>query len=87
VGTRTTREKLGTLLFQSVADGCQAHEKVAAQLKKAIFEKKILPGERLPAERELAEIFNTSRVTLKNAGLINVKRRNSQWDLNLEGHW
>lgn len=69
------------LVFQSVTDGKQIHEKIADQLKDAIFEKKILPGERFPPERELAAIFNTSRVTvrsailtLKNAGLINVKQ-------------
>jgi GntR family transcriptional repressor for pyruvate dehydrogenase complex len=81
MGTRITKQRSSTLPFKSVADGQQAHEKVAAQLKNAILDKKILPGGRLPAERDLAEIFNTSRVTvrsailtLKNAGLINVKK-------------
>jgi GntR family transcriptional repressor for pyruvate dehydrogenase complex len=64
-----------------VADGKRAHEKITAQLKDAIFRKKIRPGEKLPAERELVEMFKTSRVTvraailtLKNAGLLNVKK-------------
>lgn len=63
--------------FKSVADGKKTHEKVADQIRHAIFEKKIRPGEKLPPERELADMFNTSRVTvraailtLKNAGLI-----------------
>ena len=67
--------------FKSVGESQKAHEKIVAQIKKAIFEKKIKPGERLQPERELAEIFNTSRVTvrsailtLKNSGLVRVKK-------------
>jgi len=67
--------------FFSVTDGRQAHEKIVSQIKNAIFEKKILPGGRLPSERELAETFKTSRVTvrsailtLKNSGLLHVKK-------------
>jgi GntR family transcriptional repressor for pyruvate dehydrogenase complex len=67
--------------FQAVADGRQAHEKIVAQIKEAIFERRLPPGERLPSERELAEIFNTSRVTvrsailtLRNSGLLTVRK-------------
>jgi GntR family transcriptional repressor for pyruvate dehydrogenase complex len=67
--------------FKSVGDGQQVHEKIAAQIKDAIFDKKFKPGERLPSERELADIFRTSRVTvrsailtLKNGGLLYVKK-------------
>jgi GntR family transcriptional repressor for pyruvate dehydrogenase complex len=67
--------------FRPVADGKRAHEKIAQQLKHAIFEKRIQPGDKLPAERELAEIFHTSRVTirsailtLQNAGLVHIKK-------------
>lgn len=67
--------------FKAVADGTRAHEKVTAQIKNAILEKRLGPGARLPAERELVEIFGTSRVTvraailtLKNAGLLNIRK-------------
>ena len=67
--------------FKSVFDGKLAHEKIVAQIKKAIFENKIPPGQRLQSERELAESFNTSRVTvrsailtLRNSGLLYVKK-------------
>jgi GntR family transcriptional repressor for pyruvate dehydrogenase complex len=67
--------------FTSIVDGKQAHEKIVTQIKDAIFENKIPPGQRLQSERELAKIFNTSRVTLrsailtlKNSGLLFVKK-------------
>lgn len=67
--------------FKAVADGKQTHERIVEQLKQAIFEKKILPGEKLPTERELADIFRTSRVTvraailtLRKGGLVRVKK-------------
>lgn len=67
--------------FKSVAEIKQAHEKIADQIRDAIFEKKLHPGEKLPTERELAEIFSTSRVTvrsalltLKNGGFLQVKQ-------------
>ncbi|MBI5248806.1 MAG: GntR family transcriptional regulator [Desulfomonile tiedjei] len=43
------------------------------QLKRAIFEKKILPHERLPTERDRAQMFRTSRVTVR--GIIPVLRK------------
>jgi len=70
-----------TLNLKAVADGKRAHEKIAAQLKHAILGKRLGPGEKLPAERELVEIFRTSRVTvraalltLKNAGLLDIRK-------------
>ena len=67
--------------FTSITDGTQAHEKVVAQIKQAIFDQEYRPGERLQSERELSEIFNTSRVTirsailtLKNSGFLYVKK-------------
>lgn len=41
--------------------------KVAAQLSKLVSEGAILPGERLPSERELAEKLNVSRPTIREA--------------------
>ena len=57
-------------VFQDVVD----------QIQKAILSKKLAPGTRLPAERDLKEMFNTSRGTLREAlrvleqkGLIEIK--------------
>lgn len=66
--------------FEPVNDGKRAHEKIADQIKKAIFDNQFKPGGRLPSERELTTIFNASRVTirqailsLKKSGLLFVK--------------
>jgi len=68
-------------VFSAVADGMQAHEKIVAQIKDAVFGGTLKPGERLPAERELADIFCTSRVTvrsalltLRNNGIVTVRK-------------
>lgn len=57
-------------VFQDVVD----------QIQEAILTKKLPPGARLPAERELKEMFNTSRGTLREAlrileqkGLIEIR--------------
>lgn len=57
-------------VFQDVVD----------QIQEAILTKKLAPGTRLPAERDLKEMFNTSRGTLREAlrvleqkGLIEIK--------------
>ena len=67
--------------FRAVADGTQAHERIVAQIKDAIFGGSLKPGERLPSERELADIFRTSRVTvrsailtLRNNGIVTVRK-------------
>lgn len=53
---------------------------VVEQIQDAIVTKKLAPGTRLPAERDLKEMFNTSRGTLREAlrvleqkGLIEIK--------------
>src|ERR1700722_10325409 len=57
------------------------HEPVAEQIRQAIFRGSIRAGHKLPPEREMAEHFQTSRVTLKEAlralekeGLIMIRR-------------
>ena len=57
------------------------HEPVADQIRQAIFGGLIVPGHKLPPERELADHFQTSRVALREAlralekeGLITIKR-------------
>ena len=57
-------------LFQTIAD----------QITEAIRSREFLPGARLPGERELAERFGVSRVTIREAeialqarGLVRIK--------------
>ncbi len=54
---------------------------IAAQIQQSIADGEIGPGERLPAERELAQRFNTSRLSIREAyrslqelGLIAIRR-------------
>jgi len=54
---------------------------VTGQLKEAIFQGQYLPGERLPPENKLVEIFGVSRIVVReairnveNSGLIQIKR-------------
>lgn len=58
-----------------------AYEHVAARLRQAIWLGKLIPGERLPPEREMAEGFEVSRLTIREAlrvlqgeGLITIRR-------------
>ena len=53
---------------------------VAAQLKSLIFRKKLKIGDKLPPERELAKLFNVSRViitqamlSLEHSGFVEIK--------------
>ena len=43
------------------------YEEVAEQIKKAIFDGKLKPGDRLPSERELCKIFGVGRPALREA--------------------
>ena len=54
---------------------------VADQIKDAVFQKKLKPGDKLPPERKLMEQFEVSRVTIREAlksleyfGIIEIKR-------------
>ncbi len=54
---------------------------IMQQIKSALFEKKIKPGERLPSERQLMEQFQSSRVTVREAlkalehqGILEIRR-------------
>lgn len=57
------------------------YEEISEQIKNAIYSRKLLPGDKLPSERELAERFHTSRVSVREAlralehlGLVLIKR-------------
>ncbi|MBI4632528.1 MAG: FadR family transcriptional regulator [Deltaproteobacteria bacterium] len=54
---------------------------IVNQIKNAIFQKKLMPGDKLPSERQLMEQFQTSRVTireafrtLENSGILEIRR-------------
>ena len=58
-----------------------AYEEVAEQIRRQIFERRLLPLHRLPTERELAEQFGVSRTAVREAirslecaGLLLVKK-------------
>jgi len=58
----------------------RASEDVVEQVKSAIFSGRFSPGERLPSEREMAEQFGLSRMTirdalriLESAGMVEIK--------------
>jgi GntR family transcriptional regulator, transcriptional repressor for pyruvate dehydrogenase complex len=51
------------------------------QIKEAVFQNKLMPGDKLPSEHELMEQFNASRVTIREAlrtleysGIVEIKR-------------
>src|SRR5258708_28542611 len=44
----------------------RVHEEVAKQIERLILEK-LRPGDKLPAERELAEMFGVSRSSIRDA--------------------
>ncbi len=43
------------------------YEEVADQIKQAIYEGQMNPGDRLPSERELGQLFNVGRPTIREA--------------------
>lgn len=66
-------------MFNPVAPG-RISEEIVDQIKSAIREGKLRPGDRLPPERELTERFGVSRVTVRDAlrileatGLIEIR--------------
>jgi GntR family transcriptional regulator, transcriptional repressor for pyruvate dehydrogenase complex len=42
-------------------------QSIETQLKKAIFQNHLKPGDRIPSERELSELFNVSRLSVREA--------------------
>lgn len=68
-------------LFSPVNDSLMLTERVAAQIKKAIDAGQYCPGDKLPSENQLAELFQVSRTSIREAvkvlagqGLVEVKR-------------
>lgn len=55
------------LTFEKVGNRQRLSESIANQIKKAIFEEKLVPGDKLPPEKELGKMFGTSRTTIREA--------------------
>jgi GntR family transcriptional repressor for pyruvate dehydrogenase complex len=56
---------------------------IVDQIKEAVFQKKLNPGDKLPSERQLMSQFKTSRVTMREAlrtleqfGILEIRRGN-----------
>ena len=61
--------------------GERAFEAIASQILEEIYSERLKPGDKLPTERELARIFNASRVSVRSAllnleqsGLLHIKK-------------
>jgi len=53
--------------FEAVRHRSRVYEEVAAQIQRLIADGRLRPGDKLPAERELAETFRVSRGSLRDA--------------------
>lgn len=68
-------------VFNQIESREQISKIIANEIEKAILEKKILPGEKLPSENELCKQFNVSRTSVREAisvlsahGIVNVEK-------------
>lgn len=69
IGGNTFFEKLSQQeppMFKSVKSN-RVSEHIVEQIRKAIFEAQLKPGDKLPPERELMKAFHVSKVTLREA--------------------
>jgi GntR family transcriptional repressor for pyruvate dehydrogenase complex len=68
-------------LFAPVNDSTKLSERITTQITKAIAEGRYNPGDKLPSENQLADLFGVSRTVIREAmqilsgqGLVEVKR-------------
>lgn len=64
---RPRRRETGKAEFEAVPHRSRVYEEVARQIQRLIADGKLQPGDRLPPERELAETFQVSRSSLRDA--------------------
>lgn len=55
------------ITFKEVGNRQRLSENIANQIKRAIFEEKLVPGDKLPPEKKLATMFGTSRTVVREA--------------------
>jgi DNA-binding FadR family transcriptional regulator len=67
-------------MFESVQTN-RISKAIVDQIKRAVFQKKLKPGDKLPSERQLMEQFKASRVTIREAlrtleqfGILEIRR-------------
>jgi len=67
-------------MFKSVQTN-RISKAIVDQIKEAVFQKRLKPGDKLPSERQLMEQFKTSRVTIREAlrtlehfGILEIRR-------------
>ena len=68
-------------LFSKIGTGLTLSQKIERRIEEAIRQKKLLPGTRLPSEKELCAQFSVSRTALREAlrrlsarGLISIRK-------------
>jgi GntR family transcriptional repressor for pyruvate dehydrogenase complex len=68
-------------LFSKIGTGLTLSQKIERKIEEAIREKKLLPGQKLPSEKELCAQFAVSRTALREAlrrlsarGLIDIRK-------------
>ncbi len=82
IAEKQRKHRKGADLFRFVPiRSSRVYEEIAEQIKSAVYSRKLLPGDKLPSERELADRFHTSRVSVREAlrslehlGLVAIKR-------------
>ncbi|HNU78409.1 MAG TPA: GntR family transcriptional regulator, partial [Prolixibacteraceae bacterium] len=80
-------------IFGKISIGQTLSQKIERKIEEAIRQKKLVPGAKLPSERELCESFAVSRTALREAlrrlsarGLINVRKGSGMFvsEINIE---
>jgi len=68
-------------MFQKIGKSLTLSQEIEQKIESVIIEKKLIPGQKLPTEKEMCEMFGVSRTSLREAlrmlsarGLISVKK-------------
>lgn len=68
-------------MFPNIGKASTLSQEIVEEIEKAIREKKVLPGEKLPTEKEMCEMFGVSRTALREAlqklsakGLVRIRK-------------